>query len=115
MEALKNPVSDIVIEINITAYFVKGKYDGMTSPEAAEEYLNSLKGTGTHEMVMFENSAHYPQFEERDKFYHWMCDTFKRGFQKENGIPIRKISGKSRCRTVYYRSCGVTTISPGIR
>jgi pimeloyl-ACP methyl ester carboxylesterase len=56
-----------------------GKYDCMTSPEAAEEYLNSLNGTGTREMVIFENSAHYPQFEEKEKFYQWMCDTFKKG------------------------------------
>lgn len=79
MEALKNPVSDIVTEINKPVYFVMGKYDCMTSPEAAGEYLNILKGIGTHELVIFENSAHYPQFEEKEKFYKWMCDTFKKG------------------------------------
>lgn len=79
MEALKNPVPDIVTEINIPVYFVMGKYDCMTSPEAAEEYLNNLEGMGTHEMVIFEDSAHYPQFEEKEKFYQWMCDTFKNG------------------------------------
>lgn len=76
MEALNNPISNIVTEINIPVYFVMGKYDGMTSPEAAEEYLNKLNGIGTRELVIFEDSAHYPQFEEKEEFYNWMCDTF---------------------------------------
>lgn len=76
MEALTNPVSDIVTEINIPVYFVMGKYDCMTSPEAAEEYLNNLQGIETRKLVMFDDSAHYPQFEEKDKFYKWMCETF---------------------------------------
>jgi Predicted hydrolases or acyltransferases (alpha/beta hydrolase superfamily) len=76
LEALNKPISDIVKEIDIPVYFVMGKYDGMTSPEAAENYLNSLGGEYPHEMVIFENSAHYPQFEEKDKFYKWMCGMF---------------------------------------
>ncbi len=77
MEAIKNPVSDIVTEIDKPVFFVMGKYDCMTSPKAADQYLRSLKGKGTRELVMFEESAHYPQFEEKEKFYHWMYDTFK--------------------------------------
>ena len=45
----------------------------MTSTKAAEGYLNSLTGEAIHEIVMFENSAHYPQFEEPAKFNEWMC------------------------------------------
>ena len=48
----------------------------MTSPKAAENYLNSLAGEAVHEIVMFENSAHYLQFEEPDKFNEWMCSVF---------------------------------------
>jgi pimeloyl-ACP methyl ester carboxylesterase len=76
MEALKNPITDLVTEINIPVYFVMGKYDGMTSPKAAEEYLNSLNEQSTRELVIFEDSAHYPQFEEKEKFFSWMCSTF---------------------------------------
>ena len=53
-----------------------GKYDCMTSPEVAEKYLTNLGGERTKEMVIFEDSAHYPQFEEKEKFYEWMCNTF---------------------------------------
>lgn len=74
-EALKNPITDIVTEINIPVYFVMGKYDGMTSPEAAEDYLNCLAGEGEKQFVLFEKSAHYPQFEEPENFYQWMYNT----------------------------------------
>lgn len=76
MEALNTPISDVVTEINVPVYFVMGKYDGMTSPTAAEEYLNSLTGKFTRQMVIFEDSAHYPQFEEKENFYNWICNTF---------------------------------------
>lgn len=76
LEALNNPITEIVNRLDIPVYFVMGAYDGMTSPKAAENYLNSLKGEEIHEMVVFENSAHYPQFEEPDKFNEWMCSVF---------------------------------------
>lgn len=75
-EALSNPITEIVTEINIPVYFVMGKYDGMTSPEVAEKYLCSLKGEGTKEFILFDESAHYPQFEEEEAFYQWMAATF---------------------------------------
>lgn len=75
-EALDKPITDIVTEINIPVYFVMGKYDGMTSPESAESYLYSLSGDGTKEFILFEESAHYPQFEEEEAFYQWMKDVF---------------------------------------
>jgi len=75
-EVLDKPISDVVTELDVPVYFVMGKYDCMTSPEAAEKYLNSLNGESTREMVIFENSAHYPQFEEEEKFFDWMCSMF---------------------------------------
>lgn len=77
MEALNNPITDRVTELELPIYFIMGKYDGMTSPEAAEEYLNHISGASARELVIFENSAHYPQFEEEEKFFDWMCRTFQ--------------------------------------
>lgn len=77
MEALEHPITDIVDKIDIPVYFVMGRYDGMTSPEAAEEYLQDIKGDGEKKFILFENSAHYPQFEEKEAFYKWMLDTFR--------------------------------------
>lgn len=77
MEALNNPITGIVTEINIPVYFVMGKYDGMTSPATAENYLCSITGEGTKELILFDESAHYPQFEEEEEFYQWMKDIFR--------------------------------------
>ena len=77
MEALDHPITEIVTRINIPVYFVLGRYDGMTSPESAREYLDSLGGEGAREMVIYEESAHYPQFEEKEAFSKWMWETFK--------------------------------------
>lgn len=77
MEAINEPLTESVIELQIPVYFVMGKYDGMTTPEAAEEYLNSIGGEGDREMIIFENSAHYPQFEEKENFNDWMCSVFQ--------------------------------------
>ena len=79
LEALNKPITEIVDTLDIPVYFVMGAYDGMTSPQAAENYLNRLTGKAIHEIVIFENSAHYPQFEEPDKFYEWICSVFEKG------------------------------------
>lgn len=75
-EALDSPISDIVTHMEVPVFFLMGKYDGMTSPEAAERYLYSITGDGVKEMIMFDESAHYPQFEEEEKFYLWMKEIF---------------------------------------
>lgn len=77
-EALNKPITEIVLELNVPVYFVMGKYDGMTSPIAAENYLNRLTGDSVRKMVVFEDSAHYPQFEEPDKFNEWICGVFEK-------------------------------------
>ena len=76
MEAIEKPLPDIVTEAALPIYFLMGKYDGMTSPEAAENYLNHLECQKGKKLVIFENSAHYPQFEERDAFLDWLCEEF---------------------------------------
>lgn len=76
-ESTNYPITQIVTEINVPVYFVMGKYDGMTSPEAAQNYLDNITGDEIKEFLLFEESAHYPQFEEEQKFHQWMKDTFK--------------------------------------
>ncbi len=75
-ESVINPLSQVVTRIDVPTYFVMGKYDGMTSPKAAETYLHSLSGEGEKAFVLFEESAHYPQFEETQKFFQWLTETF---------------------------------------
>lgn len=74
-EVLKNPLPTIVTKLKLPCYFIMGKYDYMTSANAAKKYFDMIEAN-KKEFITFEQSAHYPQFEEKEKFYEWMCDTF---------------------------------------
>lgn len=72
---LENPLPDIVSSLDIPLYFVMGKYDYMTSSNAAKKYFDTIAAEHKH-FITFEKSAHYPQFEEKEKFSEWMSGTF---------------------------------------
>ncbi|MBJ8053489.1 alpha/beta hydrolase [Bacillus cereus] len=72
---LKNPLPTKVTKLNLTFYFLVGKYDYNTSFLAARKYFDMIEAD-KKEFITFEKSAHYLQFEEKEKFYEWMCDTF---------------------------------------
>ncbi|WP_242220994.1 alpha/beta hydrolase [Bacillus cereus group sp. BfR-BA-01380] len=72
---LKNPLPTKVKKLKLPCYFIMGKYDYMTSSNAAKKYFDMIEAD-KKEFIAFEKSAHYPQFEEKEKFYEWMCDTF---------------------------------------
>lgn len=74
-DLLKKPLTNIVTKLELPCYFVMGKYDHMTSTNAAKKYFDMLEADNKI-FIVFEQSAHYPQFEEKEKFYEWMCDTF---------------------------------------
>ncbi|OAB41576.1 alpha/beta hydrolase [Paenibacillus macquariensis subsp. defensor] len=70
-EILDNNITSIVDRLTIPSYFVMGKYDYMTSANVAREYFDKLEAP-VKEFVLFEKSAHYPQFEEEEKFAEWL-------------------------------------------
>lgn len=65
----------IVTKLEIPTYFVMGKYDYMTSSNAAKNFFDKIEAN-QKEFISFEQSAHFPLFEEKEKFYKWMADTF---------------------------------------
>ncbi|TCZ73799.1 alpha/beta hydrolase [Paenibacillus albiflavus] len=75
-EVLDKPLPNIVTKLDLPFYFVMGKYDAMASSNAAKKYFDMIEGDHK-EFISFEESAHYPQFEEKDRFSKWMSDTFK--------------------------------------
>ncbi|MGE7112944.1 alpha/beta hydrolase [Lysinibacillus sp. NPDC047702] len=75
-EVFDKPLPKIVTKLDLPFYFVMGKYDAMTSYNAAKNYFDVMEAD-KKEFISFEQSAHYPQFEEKEKFYRWMCETFK--------------------------------------
>ncbi len=64
-----------VREINVPCYFLQGKYDYMTSTKAARKFFDEIKAP-EKEFVVFEKSAHFPQFEEKEKYAAWMKKKF---------------------------------------
>lgn len=75
-QTFDNPLSDTVTTLNLPFYFIMGQYDYMTSASAARNYFDTINTNLEKDFVVFEDSAHYPQFEEKEKFYLWMCDHF---------------------------------------
>lgn len=72
---LQKPLTGIVKELEIPCYFHMGEYDYKTSAKAAKNYLDSIKAP-EKEFVLYSKSAHYPQFEEEEKFAEWMIKKF---------------------------------------
>ncbi|QEY22022.1 alpha/beta hydrolase [Psychrobacillus sp. AK 1817] len=74
-DLLKKPLPNIVTKLELPVYFVMGKHDYHTTYSTAKKYLDTLNAE-QKEFITFEKSAHYPQFEEKEKFYEWMSTTF---------------------------------------
>ena len=83
-EVTEHSITEIVNEVELPVYFVMGKFDYMTSVNAAKKYYDSIEAP-KKEFIIFEESAHYPQFEEKDKFTKWLNQTFD-DLQNENNI-----------------------------
>lgn len=75
-QAYDEPLPDLVTSLDLPFYFILGKYDYMTSASAAKNYFDSISTSASKKFILYEDSAHYPQFEEEEKFYNWICDTF---------------------------------------
>lgn len=75
-QAYRQPLPQMVDSLKLPFYFIMGKYDYMTSSASAKKYFDNIRTSANKEFLTFENSAHYPQFEEKTKFYNWMCNTF---------------------------------------
>ncbi|WP_162265447.1 alpha/beta fold hydrolase [Abyssisolibacter fermentans] len=55
-------------EVKAPVYFCMGRYDYTTPSIIVEKYARQLKAP-KKESIWFENSAHFPEYEETDKFY----------------------------------------------
>ncbi|MFC9707318.1 alpha/beta fold hydrolase [Paenibacillus sp. NPDC056933] len=72
-----NHLPGIVDQLELPTYFVMGKYDYMTSVNAARDYFDELEAP-EKDFVVFEESAHYPQFEEKERFAAWLIGVVDR-------------------------------------
>ncbi|MUG47938.1 alpha/beta hydrolase [Paenibacillus woosongensis] len=74
-QALAEPLPTIVTKLEIPVYFIMGQYDYMTSAKSAKAYFDQIEAS-SKEFITYEQSAHYPQFEEKETFSKWMVDSF---------------------------------------
>lgn len=75
-EEQENPLPQIVRELKLPFYFIMGEQDYMTSVSAASHYFTQISCEYEHEMIVYPDCAHFPHFEEKEKFYEWMHKTF---------------------------------------
>lgn len=75
-EVMQHPLPAKVQKLDLPFYFLMGNYDYQTSSQAAKNYFDQISAE-KKEFIAYEQSAHYPQFEEKEKFFEWMHATFK--------------------------------------
>lgn len=74
-QAFKKPLPTIITKLDLPVYFIMGEYDYMTSMNSAKTYFDQIDAD-KKEFITYDQSAHYPQFEEKEKFSKWMVDSF---------------------------------------
>jgi pimeloyl-ACP methyl ester carboxylesterase len=65
---------EAIPRVHVPVFFVEGRYDQLAPVDVARRYFTSLAAP-TKEWVLFENSAHFPQWEERDRFHKVLVNT----------------------------------------
>ena len=60
--------------LDVPVVMAQGRHDQVAPGEAAERYLGSLQAP-SKQLVWFENSAHFPQWEERERFHEFLLTT----------------------------------------
>lgn len=74
-ELMQTNLPNEVSELKIPCYFVMGKHDYLTPVKSAKDYYDSIKAP-YKEFIIFEQSAHYPHFEEKEKFYDFVNELY---------------------------------------
>lgn len=65
---------ETVPQVEVPVFFAEGRYDQLAPIEVAERYFSGLVAP-TKEWVSFENSAHFPQLEEKERFHNLLVNT----------------------------------------
>ncbi|MDF2657372.1 MAG: acetyltransferase [Paenibacillus sp.] len=63
-------------ELQVPVFIAMGRHDYMTPSEVAYSYYENLRAP-SKQFVWFEQSAHFPHFEEQDRFTEWMIEIKK--------------------------------------
>ena len=74
-EMLAVDLETTVEQVEIPVYFFLGRHDYTTPSDIADKYLERLE-TPKKELVWFEESAHMPMMEEKEKFQEMVVKHF---------------------------------------
>ena len=72
----KNSPMKTIKKLDIPIYFIHGKNDLIINYTLTKEYFNQIEAP-YKEFITFEKSAHFPQFEEADRFNKLLCKILK--------------------------------------
>lgn len=61
-----------VPELKLPVFFVQGRYDLATPTELAKSFFDRISAPKGKQWIEFSNSAHFPMFEEQEKFLKTM-------------------------------------------
>jgi proline iminopeptidase len=67
-------LNETVPHVDVPVFFAEGRYDRLAPVEVAERYFSGLTAPAK-EWLLFENSAHFPQWEERERFHRLLVRT----------------------------------------
>jgi pimeloyl-ACP methyl ester carboxylesterase len=74
-EGLQRSLMQEVKAVNIPVFIGVGRFDYLNCFAVTSQYLESLAAPAK-ELIWFENSAHFPQFSEADRFQEILIDRF---------------------------------------
>ena len=69
--------------IKVPIYFFEGKYDMITPAVLVENFYNNLNAEKEKKLIVFENSAHVPMLEEKEKYTELLINVVLSKNEKE--------------------------------
>jgi pimeloyl-ACP methyl ester carboxylesterase len=78
---------ETVPQVQVPVFFAEGRYDQLAPVEVARRYFDRLVAPAK-EWVLFDNSAHFPQWEERERFHQLLVDTVRPASRHPGERPV---------------------------
>jgi len=80
-------LNSAVPKVDVPVYFAVGRYDHMAPFEVSQQYFSALIAP-KKEWIWFENSAHFPQWEEMEKFHDLLWKKIALETQARGAAPV---------------------------
>jgi pimeloyl-ACP methyl ester carboxylesterase len=94
MDAMYEEIKDVnlaeeIRSIGVPVYFFAGRYDMIAPTVLVEDFYNTLDAEKGKELVVFEDSAHWPMIEETEKYQNLLINVVLKESQgKLSDLPL---------------------------